>query len=127
MLLAADYLAQGESMVLLDEFEIVDNCLYSSPKYDGISEYSIIPISLWTESVCQNGEVLHRMCKPEIKEALLTNVSEITYPGLSKKQAREVSFIAKELMQTGHYVKTEIKVMLGNKEIGTSCCTHYIS
>lgn len=125
MQLACEMLAQDGKMVLLDSYEIENGQIKSYAKYDDLGEYDIVPVSMWIESICQNGEILLRSFEPNIQEAFLTNISQIPYLNLCKKELRDIVFFAKKLLSTKQYFKSEIAVVLKGKEQFKCTCTHY--
>lgn len=126
MLLASEVLAQGENMVCLDEYQICDNELLAKPKFDGLMGHDMIPVSLWIEAICQNGELLCRSKTVDLKQMMLTNVSEICIRDLRKLDTRDIWFRTKETAQMQHYFKSEISVIKGREVLFVCNCTHYI-
>ena len=126
MCLANNILAQSNEMVCLDTYFFEDEVLFSKPKFDRIMEYDLIPISMWTEAICQNGELYCRSTDKSLKNIMLTNVDGVYEADLRKKDTRDIWFQTKKICQIRHYFKSEITVMKEKKILFVCYCTHNV-
>lgn len=126
MCLANEILAQGNEMVYLDTFYFEDGILYSNPKFEGLLEYTRVPISTWTEAICQNGELYCRSENKNLTEVILTNVTGISLEEVTRKDASSITFQTKKVCEMQHYFKSEITVMKEEHVMFVCNCTHYI-
>ena len=126
MCLANEILAQGNEMVYLDTFYFEDEILYSKPKFEGLPEYARVPISTWTEAICQTGELYCRSENKALAEVILTNVTGIIWENVIRKDAALITFQTKKICEMQHYFKSEITVMKENHVMFVCNCTHYM-
>ncbi len=125
MFLAEDILAQGKELVYIGKYYFEQELLVAWPKYDGVHAHEIIPIAMWLESICQNGEIYCRETWKQAKTVVLTRVQDVTYIPIQKKDADEITYRTTKLEAAGGYVRSEILVLQNDAELFRCSCTHH--
>lgn len=124
MSLGNNILAQGQEMIYIDSYEIKNDILISIPKFEGVLEYDVVPISMWIEAICQNGEIYCREKIDNLGMVVLTNIQGLKYEKNIKKEVKNIFYQTKILCIIKNYIKSEISVWKADAELFKCNCTH---
>lgn len=124
MSLGNNILAQGQEVIYIDNYEIKNDILISTPKFEGVLEYDVVPISMWIEAICQNGEIYCREKIDNLGMVVLTNIQGVRYEEKIKKELKNIYYQTKIICIIKNYIKSEISVWKADAELFKCNCTH---
>lgn len=125
MLLADNILAQKNDMVYVDKYHFENQVLISNPKFETLEEDSPIPVSMWIESICQNGEIYCREIFGTLSQVILADMRGIQYYKIAKKDISKLKFFTRKAYAAKHFFKSQIVVVFAGSELFCCDCTHY--
>lgn len=125
MYLAENILAQGKGFIYIDGYQFDNDELISFPKFENIPDDAYISISMWMESICQNGEIMCRLKVAALNRVILVNVGCVEMKRVKKKEAENIVYKTKIVGIMKNYIKSAITVLYKGESLFECNCTHF--